>query len=173
MSNIVDETSFNQEDTLLIDVKAYLKPMLRLTPEAQEATENWIVYKTLSQNIRNRDTIRIGKLKTNIAAMKTVFVTQNEAQDAQVSVIPSQLELPSIQARTLAVETQVKVLINLLEKKQLEICFSILIVPNFLSTHNFHLISLKFNIYFMQLTCIIRYLQLQFFSSPVILRYSL
>lgn len=114
--SIKETVSIGTIDTLTIPIATGLKPSLRLTSEAKEATKDWALYQTFSKRLDSLQSISLGALKNQLSNIIPLFDTQEEAEEASVKLIPNNLDSPAVNARLLTVETKLKVLNNYAQK---------------------------------------------------------
>lgn len=106
------QEQFIANDTLSIPPLSGLKPVLRLTPEAFKATQNWTFYNNLSQGIDSLSVPTIGALKGRLKVLETVFENKETEEEAEVNTTPDTVETEAIESRMLAIQTQFNVLRN-------------------------------------------------------------
>lgn len=99
-------------DTLSIPKSLNLKPNLRLTEQAQQGVENWKFYKDLTAAIDSLPATTLGGLKSNLENFAQIYNVQEEAEEAEISVTPPEVETNAINARLLVIETKLNVLKN-------------------------------------------------------------
>ncbi len=111
--------SINPSDTIALSKLVGLKPKLRLTPEAQKATENWEFYQEISQTLDSLEGNTIGQTRTHMSRINTAYDNLKKQLEAQLTgAIPAIMNTQPIQARLAALETQLKVLRNELSKNE-------------------------------------------------------
>lgn len=99
-------------DTIVLPKLSGLKPTLRLTPEAQTVTENWIFYQEIAQAIDSLGAGTIGQTKKQVTRFSKTYANLKESQAANVDVTPIEFTTQPIRARLAALETQLMVLKN-------------------------------------------------------------
>ncbi len=105
-------------DSMEIPKTTGLKPALRLTKDAEEATKKWPLYLSIQNRLDSLDGYSLGDLKKHVNTLITEVNGQEEAEEASVDLTPDNLESPSIKARLLTVETNLKVLNNSIQKNE-------------------------------------------------------
>lgn len=110
------ETTNLSSDTTIVKTTGQLKPQLILTPQAKEVILNWGIYNSLSKDLDSLQSPTLTDLKRIIPRMLTLFENNEEAENADFNAIPDLLDVPMVRARLLAVETQVNVLQNQINK---------------------------------------------------------
>jgi len=103
-------------DTVIIAHSGQKKAILKLIPKASEVTKDWNAYHLLIKNLDSLKNSTLTDLQRIIPRMASIFENQEEAEKAEVNLTPDTLETPAINARLLTVETQVKVIQNLIVK---------------------------------------------------------
>lgn len=105
-------------DSMEIPKTTGLKPALRLTKDAEDATKNWPLYQSIQSRLDSLDGYSLGDLKKHVNSLITKIDSQEEAEESSVDLTPDNLESPSIKARLLTVETNLKVLNNSIQKNK-------------------------------------------------------
>lgn len=103
-------------DTAQLPVLTGLKSTVQLTPKAKIATQNWNFYIQITQYL---DSLGQGTVKQNmrfINLLDKAYIGLQEKQKENAAIIPSKLATLSIRARLTALETQIQVLKNEMEK---------------------------------------------------------
>jgi hypothetical protein len=95
-----------------------LKPSLRLTPKAQEAVKDWLLYQNLTKRLDSLQGVSLGTVKNQISLLISTFDGQGEAEEEVVDLTPDNLETPAISARLLSVETKLKIANNYAQKAE-------------------------------------------------------
>lgn len=108
--------NFSGYDTISLPPLKGLKPYLRLTSEAQTVTQNWSFYKEITQTLDSLGTGTIGQTRRLVAQLDKTYTNLKESQQASVALTPEELKSQPIQARLAALETQIKVLKNEVDK---------------------------------------------------------
>jgi len=114
-----DQNNFqdiNSADTLKIAHAGQPKAILKLIPEATKATKDWNVYRSLTKNLDSLKNPTLTDLQRTIPRMASIFENQEEAEKAAFNLTPDTLDTSAINARLLTVETQLKVVQNLIFK---------------------------------------------------------
>jgi hypothetical protein len=114
-STIIEESTLHLDTITLKGIKG-LKPSLRLTPAAQEATKDWRTYGALAKMMDAYKEISFLELKENVDRGVGLFTQEEQAEEAAVSIFPESMNTPAIKSRFLVVETRIKVLQNLVLK---------------------------------------------------------
>lgn len=107
-----NEVYINLIDTLQIASPTNLKPRIKLTSEAKKAVEEWDFYVNLTKKIDSIPSKTLGQLKKNLDTFTILYLSSEEADEAEVSTTPSKVKTNAINARLLAIETQVHILQN-------------------------------------------------------------
>ncbi len=107
-------------DTIKIELAKNLKRKLSLTPPAQENVQNWSAYNTIANNLDSLSQPTIAELKRIIPTMIAAFENTEEAETANVSIKPDTLDFMPINARVLTVETQIRILKDLIKKRVID-----------------------------------------------------
>lgn len=106
------EVYVNVIDTLHIANPINLKPSIKLTPQAKKAVEEWTFYINLSKKIDSIPSKTLGHLKNKLEKFTTLYQVAEEANEADISNTPPEVKTNAIDARLLAIETQVHILQN-------------------------------------------------------------
>lgn len=115
-SSVIIEESTLHLDTITLKATTGLKPSLRLTPAAKEATQNWRTYAVLTKMMEEYKAISFVDLKENVSRGVGLFTQQEQAEEAEISTLPESMNTPAITSRILVIETRIKILQNLLLK---------------------------------------------------------
>ena len=99
-------------DTLTIPKLSGIKPGLPLTLEASEAVKNWVFYNNLSQAIDSLLGATMSELRPRIDGVAAVFQEKETAEEAEAPTTPETVQTTAIQARILAIQTQLNILRN-------------------------------------------------------------
>lgn len=112
-SQDTDETeTLTGNDTLSIPKSVNLKPNLSLTLEAQKGIGGWSFYNNLSVAIDSLPARSLGRLKSNLENFEQIYNVQEEAEEAEISTTPPEVQTNAINARLLVIETKLNVLKN-------------------------------------------------------------
>jgi len=113
-----NETYINAIDTLQIANSINLKPRVKLTAKAKTAVEQWSFYIDLTKKIDSIPSKTLGQLKNNLDKFATLYQNEEAADEAEVSQTPPEVKTNAIDARLLAIETQVHILQNLADMNE-------------------------------------------------------
>jgi predicted nuclease with TOPRIM domain len=104
--------NFPPSDTIQLPELKGLKPSLRLTVDASAVTTNWVLYNSLVMSLDSLNQGTISDVKKRLDALDKAFEDLEEAKEAAVDPMPSELQTNAIKARLNALETQIKALKN-------------------------------------------------------------
>ncbi len=113
-----DVLGTDPSDTIQLPTLTGLKPSLSLVKDAQEASEKWVLYKNLSSSLDSLQEGTIGDVRKNVASLEKAFLDLQEAEEAAVDPMPSELKTNAIKARLTALETQIMALKNEVSKNE-------------------------------------------------------
>ena len=99
-------------DTVPLPKLTGLKPNLRLTPKAKAVTQDWVFYNEVTRHLNSLGKGTIGHTRHYTHLLDKTYTALQEKQKEEMVVIPSQLTTQPIQARLVALETQIRVLKN-------------------------------------------------------------
>ncbi len=99
-------------DTLKISTPENLKPTIPLVPKATAALENWSLYNELAAAIDNIDATTLSDLRVQLESFNTIYEVSEQADEAEVSITPKEVNTNAINARLLAVKTRIDALQN-------------------------------------------------------------
>jgi len=105
-------------DTIALPKLSNLKPRLRLTTEAQSTTKNWNFYQELSQTLDSLGRGTIGQTKKYVTQLDKTYANLKESEEASVNSTPNELNTQAVRARLAALETQIRVLKNEVDKNE-------------------------------------------------------
>lgn len=105
-------------DTLSIGQSLHLKPALSLTPEAIKGVADWKFYSNLSKAIDSLPATTLGALKVNLKDFTKIYEVAEEAEEAEISITPDDVQTNAINARLLVIETKLNVLENFITKNE-------------------------------------------------------
>ncbi len=105
-------------DTIALPKLSNLKPRLRLTPEAQSTAKNWNFYQELSQTLDSLGRETIGQTKKYVTQLDKTYANLKESEEASVNNTPNELNTQAVRARLAALETQIRVLKNEVDKNE-------------------------------------------------------
>lgn len=111
-------SSTDPSDTIQLPKITGLKPSLSLIKEAQEASEKWVLYNKLSSSLDSLQNGTLGDARKRVATLEKAFLDLQEAEEASVDPMPSELKTNAIKARLTALETQIMALKNEVSKNE-------------------------------------------------------
>lgn len=99
-----------ENEVLEIAAPKNLKPTIRLTSPASKGVENWSFYSNLTIAVDSLQATSLTHLKSNLKRFDVLYLTQEEAEEAEVPLTPEVVKTKAIQARLVAIETKAKIL---------------------------------------------------------------
>ena len=113
-----NEAYINAIDTLQIANSINLKSRAKLTLQAKTAVEQWSFYTDLTKKIDSIPSKTLGQLKNNLEKFATLYQNEEAADEAEISQTPPEVKTNAIDARLLAIKTQVHILQNLADMNE-------------------------------------------------------
>lgn len=99
-------------DTLELSTPTNFKPVIPLTPEAKKGVLKWSFYTNLTTAVDSLQATSLGALKINLKRFDNLYLSQEEADEAEVPLTPEIVQTKAVQARLIALETKTKSLQN-------------------------------------------------------------
>lgn len=116
--NTVKQVSYNSSinDTVILPELKNLKPNLQLTTKAKIVTQDWEFYKEVTTLLDSLGHGTIEDTRHYTGLLDKTYTALQEKQKENISTIPNQLTTKPIKARLTALETQIKMLKNEVDK---------------------------------------------------------
>ena len=99
-------------DTLKLLSPTNIKSSIKLTTQAQQGVKNWSFYQSLTAAVGSIQSSTLGELRLKLNSLNDLYITEEEANEATVSITPETVQTNAVNARLVAIETKVKVLNN-------------------------------------------------------------